>query len=124
MSQDIIKSQEQGPESDEPTVAPPVDIFENDDEILLIADVPGVERHNIDVRYDGQRVMLRARRSAAKQDGLVVAEFGEHDFQRSFLIPVRLQADQIRAEFDAGVLRVHMPKAASSEPRRIAIKAV
>jgi HSP20 family molecular chaperone IbpA len=107
---------------DRPLVAPMMDIYENAEEILLVADLPGVRQEHVTIDVNKGRLSLSARR-----DGLdprsPEGEFSGYDFHRSFVVPQGLDAEKITAELAAGVLRVHLPKASANKPRRIEVRA-
>jgi HSP20 family protein len=112
-----------GPERMErrPIVAPPVDIYENADEILVVADVPGARTESITVKVDKGELYLHARRDdAGVPKGTPSAAL---DYARTFLVPRGIDADKISAEMNAGVLRIHLPKSDALRPRRIEVKA-
>lgn len=103
-------------------VAPPVDIYENADEVLVIADLPGVAKENLSIHLDKGQLTIDGQRKDADGSPLW-AEFGSFDFRRTFVLPPGIQADQIAAELNHGVLRVHLPKSAALKPRQIEVKA-
>lgn len=92
---------------------PRVDIYENDDELLLAMDLPGVERDALDLRYDRGVLTIHGKR---EKDG------EPFEYERSFSVPDTIDAASIGAELTAGVLTVHLPKAAHTKPRQIAIQ--
>lgn len=96
-------------------VPPAVDIFENEDEILLRADVPGVSIDGVTVDLHKDRLTLTARRNDASPDG--------PDFHRVFQVPRGIDAENIRANLSQGVLQVTLPKSAALKPRRVPIEA-
>ena len=105
----------------ERTLTPLVDVFENKDELLLVADVPGVEESGTTVRFDKGQLAIEARRTAASlppnyKDEPVV-------YRRAFKVPNGIDADNIAAEIHGGVLRVHLPKVAALKPRTIPVRA-
>lgn len=101
--------------SERRAVPPAVDIFENDDEILLRADVPGVSLDGVTVDLHKDRLTLTARRNDAAPDG--------PDFHRIFQVPRGIDAEKIRAQLAQGVLQVTLPKSAALKPRRVPIEA-
>ncbi len=105
-----------------PAVAPAVDVYENKDELLILADVPGVGREDLTVNLEKNRLTIEARRNEALQGHAIAAEYRPFDFRRTFLVPQGIDAEKIVAELALGVLRVHLPKAAALRPRQIAIK--
>src|SRR5262245_166800 len=93
--------------AERPSHAPPVDIFENKDEILILADVPGVATDDLTVHMDKEQLTIEARRPAART--------GEHafDYRRTFVVPRGIDAERITANLQNGVLRLTLPKPAA-----------
>lgn len=105
------------------TITPPVDVFENADEVLVVADVPGVPGDQLDVRVENGTLTLQAR-SVADTGGTALArEYEVADFARSFRIPSGVDAGNISAEAKNGTLHVRLPKIAAVKPRKIAVRA-
>jgi HSP20 family molecular chaperone IbpA len=94
---------------------PRVDVYENQDEVLLFADVPGAASDGVNVNLDKGELSIRARRSG---DGA-----GGPDYERVFRVSSGIDASKIEAELTNGVLRVRLPKVATLKPRRIQVKA-
>jgi HSP20 family protein len=112
-------------ESERLAVRPRVDVFENEAEYLVIADVPGVTKDALDVRFEDGELRLEARRSDAPRQGAraLAEEYRAADFRRAFAIPEGIDAEKIDAELAHGVLRVRLPKSAARRPRRIDVRA-
>jgi HSP20 family molecular chaperone IbpA len=107
-----------------PVVAPPVDIYENRDEILVLADVPGAHNDGITIRLDKNELYLHARRDEVGAGPAVGGGAGRPaDYSRTFIVPQGIDGDRITAEMTAGVLRIHLPKRESVKPRRIEVRA-
>jgi HSP20 family protein len=104
------------------TLSPPVDVYENGDELLLYADIPGVTRDDVALHFANNQLTIEARRKANDQGKLLAAEFGPADFVRSFSVPPGLDADKVTAEFREGVLCIHLPKSAAVKPRQIPVR--
>jgi len=102
-------------------VAPPVDIFENEDELLLVTDLPGVDTKNLNVSLDSDVLMLEGRRELEPEICRSRTEFCSIEYKRSFTMPRGIDQDKIKADLKNGVLRLHLPKAAELKPRQIAI---
>jgi HSP20 family molecular chaperone IbpA len=109
--------------STRPSVAPPVDIYENAEGYLVFADLPGVQGDAIDVRYEEGDLSLSARRDLDAEGDPVAAEFRAVDFRRVFKIPEDVDAAAIDAEFEDGVLQLRLPKAKAIQPRKITVRA-
>lgn len=107
------------------TYLPAVDIVENDDELLLLADVPGVRAEGIDIDYERGQLTIRARvepRQSAQTD-YVLREYSVGDFVRTFQVGEGIDESKIQAEVSAGVLTLHLPKAEAAKTRKIAVRA-
>ena len=103
-------------------VAPPVDVFENGDEILIVADVPGVPGDGIDLRVENGTLTLLAKRPADSDESpALVREYEEVDFATTFRIPSGIDTTAIAAETKNGTLVVRLPKAAGAKPRKVLV---
>jgi HSP20 family protein len=109
--------------SDRPVVVPYVDVFENEQELVVVADLPGVARDDLTIRLEENELTIEARRSPVTQGAPLATEYRTADYRRSFVLPRGIDRDAIDARLTAGVLRVGLPKAAAARPRRIEIKA-
>jgi HSP20 family protein len=106
-----------------PVVAPAVDIYENRDEILVLADVPGARTDGITVRLDKDELYLHARRDEVPAGEPVLGGGRVADYTRTFIVPRGIDGSRITAEMNAGVLRIHLPKSEASKPRKIEVRA-
>lgn len=106
------------------TYVPRVDILEKDDEIVLYADMPGVEKENLDINFEDRQLTIHGK-VEWRQSGMnfVGGEYGVGDFYRTFAIGEAIDVDKISAEIKNGVLTLHLPKSESAKPRKIAVKA-
>jgi len=104
-----------------PWVKPRVDIYENQDELLVIADLPGVAEKDLHIHLDKDQLDLEARCGEEPASPVLSREFRPTDYQRSFVVPRGIDASKISAELRDGVLRLHLPKADSIKPRRITV---
>jgi HSP20 family molecular chaperone IbpA len=102
--------------AERPAFAPPVDIFENKDEILILADVPGVSTEALAIHLDKDQLTIEAPRPASANG---VPAF---DYRRTFVVPRGIDAERIAANLQNGVLRLTLPKPAAMKPRQIAVK--
>lgn len=93
------------------TVKPRVDIYENDDEYLILADVPGIAGDDLKIDLDAERLTLATTRT----EGV--------NYMRTFSIPREIDRDKVEASLDAGVLTLHLPKSAAVKPRQIQVTA-
>jgi HSP20 family protein len=104
-------------------VMAPVDIFENAEEVLVLADLPGISKDNLTIHLDKGQLTIEGRRKETGEGNELAAEFGPTDYKRSFVLPPGIQSDGITAELSHGVLRVHLPKSAALKPRQIDVRA-
>jgi HSP20 family molecular chaperone IbpA len=106
-------------------IAPLFDVFENADELLIVADVPGVQSGGIDLRVEKDTLLLVARR-AVRAEGApgpaLAREYDDVDFATRLRIPAGIDAAAVTAETRNGTLTVRLPKAAAAKPRKIAVR--
>ena len=106
-----------------PTITPMVDIFENNDEILLHADMPGVEKENIAVNIDNGKLEISGERKLVTASAASWEEFVNVEYRRTFSVPQTIDVGKVAAKFKDGVLKLHLPKSEAAKPRQIKIKA-
>jgi HSP20 family protein len=105
---------------------PAMDLVETEDNLVLRADLPGVERGDISIEVkDGVLTVSGERRAQheEKREGFHRVERSFGRFSRSLELPKGVEADSVGASFDKGVLEVRMPKPAERKPTRIEIEA-
>jgi HSP20 family protein len=104
---------------------PAVDIIEGDNEILLLADMPGVKPDALDINYEAGVLTIYGHVEPRRQpeDNCLVEEYEVGDFSRRFEIGEGIDAGKIEAELRDGVLTLHMPKTPEVMPRKISVKA-
>ena len=103
---------------------PGVNVFKNSEGYLLQTELPGVDKKEIGIEINGNILKLSGRRpQQGQQEGVSVhrseRKFG--NFDRSIKLPQAIDADQVRAEYKDGVLKVHLPIAESEKPRTVQI---
>ena len=104
--------------------APAVDIYEQGSDIVLKAELPGVDPKNVDVRLENNTLTLRGERkldNEVKRENYHRIERSYGAFSRSFTLPSVVDQTSIKAEFRDGLLRVTMPKREEAKPKQIAI---
>lgn len=104
-------------------VEPPVDVYENQSELLIVADVPGATKESIAVSVDRGQLTIEAKRTEENSGTPTAWEFRVRDYRRVFSVPQSIDASKIEANLAGGVLRVHLPKAETHKPRRITVQA-
>jgi len=102
--------------------APPFDIYENEDELLLIADLPGVKTDNLKIHMDKNELTIEGLRTPAKHSHVLAEEAQPCDYRRTFVVPPGIDENKIQAETKHGVLRLHLPKSEVTKPRQIPVK--
>ena len=103
---------------------PSVDIYENQDNIVLEAELPGMNRDDFELTVENNVITLRAERQSEKQedsDNYHRVDRSYGSFTRSFTLPQTVSADTATAEYRNGVLRVTLPKREETKARRIQV---
>jgi HSP20 family protein len=106
------------------TWAPPVDIYETENELVIKADLPDLQDKDIDVRIENNMLTIRGERKLEKdvnEGNYLRAERNHGPFMRSFSLPNTVSPESIRAEYRDGVLTLHMAKREESKPKQIKI---
>jgi HSP20 family protein len=106
-----------------PVIAPAVDIYENEHEYLVLADLPGVPHDGVRIRFENGELSLDASRQDEGKDDYVGAEIVAADYRRMFRIPETVDSEKIDAKLQNGVLHLVLPKASKARPRQISVKA-
>lgn len=96
-------------------LTPHVDIFENETELLVVADVPGLDPNDIGVHVELPELRIVAKTQGASGSPTV--------YTRSFRIDERIDPESVKAEYKDGVLSVHLAKSKAFQPRRVAVQA-
>lgn len=103
-------------------VAPPVDIYETRDGLVVLADLPGVAKEALDVRVDHNMLTIRGHARHAGQGEVMYREYELVNFFRQFELSEKVDQSQISAELKSGVLTLHLPKAQEAKPRQIEVQ--
>ncbi|WP_169974788.1 Hsp20/alpha crystallin family protein [Tautonia rosea] len=103
---------------------PLIDIFEEPDGLVLLADLPGAVEESVAIDLEDNLLTLRAeaRRSVPESAPALLEEFPFGCYQRTFILSDEVDRSRISAELKHGVLRISLPKAERAKPRRIEIK--
>jgi HSP20 family molecular chaperone IbpA len=106
-------------------LVPPVDIVEDGDGILVIADLPGVAKEAISIGVEDDTLTIEGVVSLGEPAQMqpVYAEIGVARFRRSFVLGRDLDTSRIEAQMKNGVLRLRVPKLERAKPRRIEVRA-
>ena len=104
--------------------APAVDIYEDEHNITLKIDVPGIDEKDIDVRIEGNTLTVHGERKIEKEEKeenfhRVERQYGE--FTRSFTLPSSVDTGQVNANYNNGVLKIALAKKAEAKPKQIQV---
>src|SRR6201988_959659 len=102
--------------------APPVDIYEDEHNIALKMEVPGIDEKDIDVRIENNTLTVHGERKIEKDEKeenfrRIERQYGE--FTRSFTLPSSIDPGQVSAQYDKGVLKINLAKKAEAKPKQI-----
>src|SRR5260370_3262366 len=104
--------------------APPVDVYEDEHTITLKLEVPGIDEKDIDVRIEGNTLIVHGERKIEKEEKeenftRVERQYGS--FTRSFTLPSTVDTGQGNAHYDKGLLKISLAKKAEAKPKQIKI---
>src|SRR5580700_9543984 len=104
--------------------APPVDIYEDEHNITLNLEVPGIDEKDIDVRIDNHTLTVHGERKIEKEEKeenfrRVERQYGS--FTRSFTLPSSVDVGQVSADYSQGVLKINLAKKAEAKPKQIKV---
>ena len=108
----------------EPSLLPPVDVIEDATGITLYADLPGVPKDRLNVRVEGETLLIDADLVLTVPQDMQAshAEVQRTHYRRAFTLSRELDPDKVSAELSQGVLRLRIPKAEHAQPRRITVQ--
>ena len=104
---------------------PACDIYEDGEEIVVRADLAGVEPKDVDIRFENGVLTLKGERKLEKEDkreNYHRLELSYGTFTRSFSLPATIDVEKILAESKQGVLSIHLPKKLEAKPKSIQVK--
>ena len=104
--------------------APPVDIYEDEHNIMLKLEVPGIDEKDIDVRIENTTLTVHGERKIEKEEKeenfrRVERQYGS--FTRSFTLPSSVDSAQVSADYDRGILKIKLAKKAEAKPKQIKV---
>jgi HSP20 family protein len=102
---------------------PPTDIFEGDDVLTIVMEMPGVDREDVDVNVENGVLRVEGRLDFSKYEGMqpVYTEYNIGHYRRSFSLSSKIEQDRISAQMQDGVLTLLLPKSEEAKPRRISV---
>ena len=103
-------------------LTPPVDIFETESGLVVVADLPGVEKDTIDVNVEKNVLTLKATPKHQLRETPARQEYQLLPFFRQFQLSDAVDQSKISAEMKYGVLTIHLPRVAEQQPRKITVK--
>ena len=127
-TQDMVKNQETTPVQREETrsagrvLFPAVDIFELEDSLTLVADMPGVDKEGLDINLEKGVLTINGKVELEERGNQILREFSPANYYRQFKLTEHIDADKSQAELKNGVLTLTIPKAESAKPRKIEIR--
>jgi len=102
-------------------IVPPVDIYETDDAITVVADLPGVGKEGVDVRVEDGVLTIKGKAGYNPPANMLLEEFNLQNYYRQFQLTDEIDRSKIWAESKNGVLTVRLPKAEKSKPKQIKV---
>ncbi len=118
-NESLVKSDDKTT-TDEYFVCPAVDIFETEDGLTLIADLPGLDGKNLQLSIDEGLLTIEGRAPVDTGD-LLYREFSMSGYRRQFQLPDTLDTEKSHAEIKHGVLTLNLPKSEAAKPKRIEV---
>jgi HSP20 family protein len=103
---------------------PPVDIYEDEHKLVLKIEIPGIRQEDLDVRMENTTLSVRGERNfqtEGKEENFHRVERRYGSFYRAFTVPNTIDPESIKAEYDAGVLRLELQKRPESKPKQIKV---
>lgn len=104
------------------TLTPAVDIFEHEDDLVVVADLPGVEKDQVDVRVDDSILTLKATAKSSLPGDPTYREYSLLNYFRQFELSDKVDRDHIKAQMKHGVLSISLPKREEEKPKRITVE--
>ena len=103
---------------------PPMNVFQQGDDILVIIELPGIDKNNLQIQAKENTIRISGKKAVDYPEGVSVhrRERISGEFDRTLSIPVQLDPDRIKAEYRDGILALFLPRAESDKPRTIRIK--
>jgi len=103
-------------------VPPPVDIYETRDGLILLADLPGVSKENLEVHVEDETLTIQAKAQHKVPGQPIYREYELSNFFRQFEVGDQIDAENIKAELKYGVLKLELPIAQSAKPKKVEVK--
>lgn len=122
--QEITNMDETERTRDRQCFIPRADIYETDDHIILLADIPGADENSTDITLEKNVLTINANVdwNMPEDYGLNYGEYGIGDYQRSFTLSDEIDRENIEATIANGVLRLQLPKAGPAKTKKISVR--
>ncbi len=120
----FLPSQNPDPEKSPWDWNPKVDIYDKNDQIVLIAELPGVDKEHIEIDVKDRVLTLKGERfldNEVKEDNYFRRERSFGKFERQFILPLSVKTEDIKAAYKDGLLKVKIPKPMDAKPRQITV---
>jgi len=122
--EDVFTGRSEDKELSASTWAPAVDIFETENELIMTAEVPGIDEKDIEIKIEDNTLSLKGERKfekETKEENFHRIERSYGSFYRAFTLPNSIDPEKIQAEHENGVLKITMPKRQERKPRKVKI---
>jgi HSP20 family molecular chaperone IbpA len=103
------------------TMTPPVDIFDTDEGLAVVADLPGVDKDTVEIGVENNVLTLKGVAKPMLTGDPIHREYELLNFFRQFQLSEAVDQERIRADMKFGVLTIHLPRVAAQQPRKIAV---
>jgi HSP20 family protein len=106
-------------------ISPSVDMFDKKDEIVVKAEIPGIEKEDINIALSDNTLTIKGqtkKEEEVKEEDYYYAERLYGSFSRTLSLPAKVNADKVKASFKNGILEIHLPKAEESKPKEVKVE--
>jgi HSP20 family protein len=120
----LFQDYSRGEEAIGTNFVPPVDVYEDQNGLTLKLEVPGIDEKDLDVHVENNVLTIHGERKfekEEKEENFQRIERRYGSFTRSFTLPSTVDTDSVRADYDKGVLKVHLNKRAEAKPKQIKV---
>lgn len=102
---------------------PFINVFRKGDDFVIVSEIPGVKKEDLDVQVKGDEVRISGKKAVAYDESASVhrRERSSGQFDRTLTLPAQINAESVKAEFKNGILAVHLPRAESEKARNVTI---
>ena len=124
LSQDFNRSQGETDALTTAAFVPPVDVYEDEHKVVLKLEVPGMKQDDFDIRVENNTLTVRGERKFEKEEReenfhRIERRYGS--FYRAFTVPTTMNTENVKASYDAGVLKIELEKRAEAKPKQIKV---